>query len=417
VFDFSIHGALLFDGSGAAARRGDIGIVGDRIAAIEERLAPAGSRQPINGRDLALAPGFIDVHSHDDRLLLDTSALPDGRHPKLLQGVTTVVTGNCGISLAPLATAARPPAPLDLLGDTGFEHAEFGDYLAAVGAARPAVNAVCLVGHSTLRVAHMAQLDRPATVAEAEAMAAALQRALEAGAWGLSTGLYYPTASAATAEEVIRVGAPLRAAGGLLTMHLRDEADRIDAAIEEALQIAAALSVKLVVSHHKLVGRANHGRSAATLARLTRAQRMRPLCIDCYPYAASSTMLLPERVEAASDVLVTWSRAEPDAGGRLLRELAQARGLSLRAMAQALQPAGAIYFALDEADVRRILAHPLTMIGSDGLAHDRHPHPRLWGSFPRVLGHYVRDLGLMSLATGVHKMTGLPARNLGSVDI
>ncbi|MFN7571159.1 MAG: N-acyl-D-amino-acid deacylase family protein [Betaproteobacteria bacterium] len=413
MFDFSIHDALLFDGSGAPPRRLDLGVRGDRIAAIAPRLSRAASRRPLDGTDLALAPGFIDAHTHDDRLLLDPSALPAQRHPKLQQGVTTVVTGNCGISLAPLVLDGPAPAPLNLLGDGGFVYAEFADYLAALAAARPAVNAANLVGHSTLRAARMTRLDRAATDAEADAMAADLRRALAAGAWGLSTGLYYPTASAAPAEEVVRVGAPLAAAQGLLAMHLRDEGDRIDAALDEALAIAARLRVGLVISHHKLVGRANHGRSVQTLARIERAQALQPVCLDCYPYAATSTMLLPERVRSAQAVQVTWSAADPAASGRRLDELARERGQSLEDTARALQPAGAIYFALDEADVRRILAHPLTMIGSDGLAHDRQPHPRLWGSFPRVLGHYARDAGLMPLTTAVHKMTGLPARQLG----
>jgi N-acyl-D-amino-acid deacylase len=199
-------------------------------------------------------------------------------------------------------------------------------------------------------------------------------------------------------------------------MHLRDEGDAIDAAMQEALHIAQHLQVGLVMSHHKLVGLRNHGRSLHTLGVLERAARLQPVCVDCYPYAASSTMLLPERVKASADVWVTWSRADPSVAGRSLFDIAKERGQDPEQTARDLQPAGAVYFAMDEADVRRILAHPLTMIGSDGLAHDQRPHPRLWGTFARVLGHYARDENLFSLATAVHKMTGLTAARFGLLD-
>jgi N-acyl-D-amino-acid deacylase len=415
MLDLLIHGAQLIDGTGAAPRHADLGVQAGRVVCIETpgRGGPAhAAHQLIDANGLVLAPGFIDAHTHDDRLLLR----PPARHPKLLQGVTTVVTGNCGISLAPLVSHQAPPAPLDLLGDDGFVFAEFDDYLQALATEAPALNAACLVGHTTLRAAHMHDLQRAATVSEARAMAAALQRALVAGAFGLSTGVYYPPARAATADEIVQVGAPLRAAQGLLTMHLRDEGDAIDNAMQEALQIAQRIGVPLVMSHHKLVGVRNHGRSSHTLRMLERAARLQPVCVDCYPYAASSTMLLPERVKLSADVLVTWSRTDPSAAGRSLFDIARERGQDPEDTARALQPAGAVYFAMDEADVRRILAHPLTMIGSDGLAHDQRPHPRLWGTFARVLGHYARDQGLFSLATAVHKMTGLTAARFGLPD-
>ncbi len=409
MLDLLIRGAQLIDGTGGPARIADVGVSGDRITAIDTPLKGHAARQIIHADGLVLAPGFIDAHTHDDRLLLQ----PPARHPKLLQGVTTVITGNCGISLAPLVMDGEPPAPLDILGSDGYRFSEFAEYLQAVESQPPAVNAACLVGHSTLRVAHMANLDRAATGSEAAAMAAALHRALQAGAFGLSTGLYYPPAKAATAAEIITVGASLQAAQGVLTMHLRDEGDRIVDAMREGLEIAHRLKVPLVLSHHKLVGINNHGRSQETLALIDDAARLQPVCIDCYPYAASSTMLLPERVKSCSDVLITWSRADPAAAGQSLFEMARKRGLSPEDTARSLQPAGAVYFAMNEADVRRILAHPLTMIGSDGLAHDTRPHPRLWGTFARVLGHYARDENLFSLPTAIHKMTGLPASRFG----
>ena len=408
MFDLIIEGGELVDGSGAARVSADVGITGDRITAMGA-LAQAPARQRASAQGRVVAPGFIDVHTHDDRLLLEPAR---GPHPKLSQGVTTVVTGNCGISFAPLVTVS-PPAPLNLLGTTGWRFERFADYLDALEHAQPAVNAACLVGHTTLRARHMKDLNRPATPEEAQHMAADLADALRSGAFGLSTGLYYPPARAADATEIIAVGAALTRADAVLTMHIRDEGDAITAALREALLIGKTLGIAAVLSHHKLVGTANHGRSVETLALIDEAAKTQSVCLDCYPYNASSTMLLPERVHQSSDVWVTWSQTEPGAAGRSLFELARERQQPPEDLARALQPAGAIYFAMDEADVSRILAHPLSMVGSDGLAHDVRPHPRLWGTFPRVLGRYVREQRLLSLETAIHKMTGLSARRFG----
>jgi N-acyl-D-amino-acid deacylase len=408
MLDLLIEGGELIDGTGGPRRLADIGIMGDKVVAIG-RLADRPARRRVTAKDRIVAPGFIDVHTHDDCLLLHS---PTGAHPKLSQGVTTVVTGNCGISLAPLVTNS-PPAPLDLLGSTHWRFDGFADYLDALEQAQPIVNAACLVGHSTLRVKHMLCLDRAATPNECARMADDLESALQAGAIGMSTGVYYPPAQSATADELITVGRPLSAAGGMVTMHIRDEGDAITDALREALHVGKALGITAVLSHHKLVGTANHGRSAETLAMIDDAARSQSVCMDCYPYNASSTMLLPARVHQSSDVLVTWSKTEPQATGRSLFDLAKERNQAPEDVAKALQPAGAIYFAMDEADVSRIMAHPLSMIGSDGLAHDVQPHPRLWGTFPRVLGRYVREQRLLSLELAIHKMTGLSARRFG----
>jgi N-acyl-D-amino-acid deacylase len=419
MFDLLIADADVIDGTGAPRWRADVAVAGGRIAAVGQLQGQA-ARQQVAAAGLVLAPGFIDTHTHDDRLLLEPPS--DGAHPKLSQGVTTVVTGNCGISLAPLVHPSAPPPPLDILGTGGgspFCFPSFSAYLARLQAGGPALNAACLVGHNTLRVRHVADLSRPASPAEAQAMRADVEEAMQAGAFGLSTGVYYPPARAATLEELVAVGQGVRQGPhppGLIAMHIRDEGDAIDAAIDEALEVGRQLDVPLVLSHHKLVGARNHGRSVATLARLGLAAQQQRVCIDCYPYNASSTMLLPARVAQSRRVLVTWSQTLPQAAGRWLDELAAEQGTSATDMAQRLLPAGAIYFAMSEDDVERILAHPLTMVGSDGLAHDANPHPRLWGSFPRVLGHYGRERGLFSLETAVHKMTGLPARRFGMTD-
>ena len=412
VIDCVIAGGELIDGSGSPRRRADVAIDGGRIVAVGLLGKPA-ARQRIDASGLIVAPGFIDSHSHDDQLLLQHPL----RHPKLLQGVTTVVTGNCGISLAPLLLPleATPPQPLDIL-QGPFQYRNFADYIAAVEAAEPALNAALLVGHTTLRVGAMDDLSRPANAREAQAMRQALEEALQAGAVGLSTGVFYDPARAANCEELIAVGQPLAGGRGVIAMHIRDEGAYIDEALREAFAVARALGAPLILSHHKLLGVANHGGSIRTLAMIEQAAAHMPVCADCYPYSASSTVLLPDRVASSRDVLITWSAAEPAVAGRSLNELARERGIDAAALARQLVPGGAIYFAMSDEDVDRILSHPLTMIGSDGLPAAGLQHPRLWGSFPRVLGHYVRERRLLALELAVHKMTGLTASRFALAD-
>ena len=417
--DLVLRGGTVIDGSGAAARRADVAVSDDRIVAVGD-LAGVGATRDVDVHGLVVCPGFIDAHTHDDRALLD---LP-GHPAKLSQGVTTVVTGNCGISLAPLVLARspgrhqRPPPPLDLLGAAAdFRFDSFAGWTAAVQAASPALNAVPLVGHATLRLAVMDDSSRAADDAEMEGMRQRLAEALAAGAFGLSSGLYYPPASAAPAEEVRALVQLLAPAGGIYTSHIRDEGDDVIEAMQEALDIGRlAGDVPVVLSHHKVSGRANFGRSVQTLALIERMRERQPVGVDVYPYAASSTMLEPQHVSGDARVIVTWSEAMPQASGRDLADIAADMGVPLREAATRLLPAGAVYFEMDEADVRRILAHPGVMIGSDGLPTDRHPHPRLWGTFPRVLGHYARDLGLFTLEQAVHRMTGLTAARFGIRD-
>ena len=239
------------------------------------------------------------------------------------------------------------------------------------------------------------------------------EEALVAGAIGVSTGLYYEPARAATTEEVIEVCRPLPEHHGIYCTHMRNEGDRVVESLEESFRIGRELGVPVVISHHKVVGTPNHGRSAETLPIIERAMRSQKIGLDCYPYCASSTILSYSRTLVAATTLVTWSKPHPEFAGFKLDEVSKKMGLGTEAAVAKLLPAGAIYFSMDEADVQRILAFEHTMIGSDGLPHDAAPHPRLWGSFPRVLGHYSRGLNLFPLETAVYKMTGLTARNFG----
>ena len=409
-FDLVLRNGLAFDGSGTPPAVADVAVAGDRIAAIERIPAGRGAVE-IDVRGQAIAPGFIDVHTHDDRALL---VAPD-MAAKTSQGVTTVIAGNCGISLAPLVLGdASPPPPLDLIGDAGsYRFAGFGAYLDALDAAPAAVNAACLVGHSTLRVGAMDDLDRPANEAELAAMRERLRAALDDGAIGLSSGTFYPPAAAAPAAEVAELAALAGEAGGVYTTHMRDETDRVDESLEESFDIARRARVPLVISHHKVAGRANHGRSRETLPAIAAAMERQPVGLDAYPYVAASSMLDAGRFGTAERVIVTWSQSVPEAAGRDLAEIAAEWGVPAEAAVERLKPAGGVYFLMDEDDVRRILAFPHTMIGSDGLPHDRHPHPRLWGTFPRVLGHYARDAGLFPIEEAVRRMTALPAARFG----
>jgi N-acyl-D-amino-acid deacylase len=180
--------------------------------------------------------------------------------------------------------------------------------------------------------------------------------------------------------------------------------------LDESFEIGRRADVPVVISHHKTAGQANFGRSVESLRKIEQAVAQQPVGLDVYPYSASSTILKPEWVSEARQVLIAWSKSAPDQAGRFLADVAADWGVDQAEAASRLQPAGAIYFSMDEGDVRRILSFPHSMIGSDGLPHDSHPHPRLWGTFPRVLGHYSREIGLFPLEEAVRRMTGLPAQ-------
>ena len=407
-YDLLIRNATIIDGSRRPRYTGDIGVRGGRIADIG-KLGGAHGVRDIDARGKIAAPGFIDAQTHDDRLLTSDPEMT----PKVSQGVTSVIVGNCGVSLAPLV-AASPPPPLDLIDDGGaFRFPDFASFLDALDSQPAATNAACLVGHTTLRVAAMSRLDRAATPKETEHMQAMAREALAAGAIGLSTGTYYPPAAHATTEEIIAIAQALREYGGRYVTHMRYEDDRIVESMEETFRIGREAGVPVIISHHKVVGPNNKGRSTETLALLRKTAERQSVCLDCYPYTASSTILRADRIALSSRILITWSKPHPEFAGMALAQAAAQLGVSQEEAVPLLSPAGGIYFSMDEGDVQRILQFDETMIGSDGLPHDAKPHPRLWGTFPRVLGHYCRDLGLFPLETAIYKMTGLTARNFG----
>jgi N-acyl-D-amino-acid deacylase len=410
----TISNVLLYDGSGADPFPADV-VLHDGVIAL---IAPPSSTPDpasIDGRGLALAPGFIDAHTHDDLAVIAAPAAT----AKVTQGVTTVVVGNCGISAGAGAFHADDdlPDPMVLLGPAAqFRYPDFSSYAAEVERATPATNVAALVGHTALRARHMDRLDRDATGAEREAMRRDLTAALDAGALGLSTGLAYANANAASTAEVAFLAEALRGRRALYCTHLRSEGAEIVAALEEALAIGRHAAAPVIVSHLKCAGAPQQGRSVEILALLEAAAADQPVGCDCYPYTASSSTLDLKQVVPETPIRITWSEPEPAQSGRMLADIAAHWGTDLRSAAMRLQPAGAVYHCMAEADVDSILAHRLTMVGSDGLPCDPRPHPRLWGSFPRVLGHYARDRGLFSLTEAIRKMTGLPADRFGLAD-
>lgn len=408
-----LENGLVIDGTGAEAWMGDVLLAHGRIAALGQHLRsrlPAGlvlaEVDVVDCTGLVITPGFIDVHTHDDAIVLRQ---PD-MLPKVSQGITTVVAGNCGISLLPFVVD-KPEPPLNLLGADSFRFGSVEQYENALIEARPAVNVAVLIGHTTLRFACVADMNRAATPAELDAMCALLEQCLKAGATGLSSGLFYEPAFAAPAEEVIRLAKVVARFGGVYSTHLRDEMESIVEALHEAGDSAFAAGVPLIVSHHKCAGPANWGRTRQTLPLIEELARRQPVAMDVYPYVAGSTVLREDLVDGVIDVLVSWSTPHPEMTGRTLASIAAEWGVDQKIVCRRLQPGGACYFQMHEDDVRRVIAHPLSMIGSDGLPHDQHPHPRLWGAFPRVLARYWREQKVFSLETAIYKMTGLSARN------
>ena len=409
---------LLIDGNNTPGWLADVLLHGERILAIAapgqlnvaKLLGRQAQRVLVDCTGKVIAPGFIDVHTHDDAAVLDA---PD-MLPKLSQGITTVITGNCGISLVPMLSA-EPPVPLSLLGRQQFRFAGIAAYANAIDSQCPAVNVAALVGHTTLRMCHIPDLQRPASPQEIAAMSRDLQAAMAEGALGLSSGVFYQEAFAANQQELTALACVAARAGGVYATHIRDELAGILPALQEAATTAAQAGLPLILSHHKCAGPANWGRTRESLALIDTLSSRQDVALDVYPYTAGSTVLREDLVDGVIDVLITGSKPHPEMVGRYLADIAAEWQLTQKQACLRLMPGGACYFQMREDDVERVIAHPLSMIGSDGLPHDARPHPRLWGAFPRVLACYWREKGILALEQAIHKMTGMSAKkfNLG----
>ncbi len=412
--DVILQGGTVIDGSGAPGKIADVAVKGGDIVAVGD-CSDWTADQVLDATGQIVAPGFIDVHTHDDVAVMETPDMPF----KISQGVTTIIAGNCGISAAPFVPCDGLPPPFTLtFTDPASCYPNVDAYRRGVEAAGPAVNVALLAGHSSLRANVMGvDLDRAATEAEIAKMSQTLDLALRQGCVGLSSGLDYPPSLAAPMSEMVALAKILgRHPKSVYTSHMRDEGDFLVEAVTETIETGRLAKASVVISHHKCAGKSNFGKSVETLGIIAKAQKTQSVALDVYPYVASSTALIHRFVREANEIKVNWSVPHPEMGGRMLDDIAAQWGVSREQATDQLHPAGAIYFDMDEADLQRIIAFPTSMIGSDGIPGTEKPHPRLWGTFPRVLGRYARELGLISLAQAVHKMTGMSAANFGLAD-
>jgi N-acyl-D-amino-acid deacylase len=459
-WDILIRGGTVIDGSGRSGEGADVAIAGGRIAGIGRALSGEAART-IDAAGLAVTPGFIDIKTHSDFTL----PINPKAESKVRQGVTTEIIGHCGFSVAPVL-----PGKAQLLADylsggapwLPFREMSFPDYLDTFP--QVAVNAGMLVGHNTLRLMAMGLEDRRPSPAELDHMIALLDEGLAAGALGLSTGLFTPPGSFAEPAEIMALcDVVARHRAGYFT-HLRDESNRVLEAVEEAVAVARAYPIHVEIVHLKCSGVDNWGKAAEILARIERA-RGKGCDIDCdaYPYEAGANPLKnllppwvqvgdndamlarlarPEmraRIEAeiADNGLNNWGRIPsweavqvsispnaPQHAGKTIAALAAARGVDpLDQVCDLLiEDNGAtrvLIASIAEDDIRTIVRSPTALVGSDGncvadygIVAQGMPHPRFYGTFPRIIGHYVHDERLLPLEQAVHKMTGGPARAL-----
>lgn len=437
-YDLLIRGGRIVDGAGNGWFRGDVALRGEMIVAVG-RLDGASAQRVIEAKDLLIAPGFIDIHSHARRTIFEETKAEN----YIRQGVTTAIEGPDGSSPLPL----KP----------------FFDRLAAAGIA---INMGALVGQGSIRESVIGLVNRHATPEEIEKMKALVKEAMEQGAMGLSTGLFYVPGNYTPTEEVIELAKVAGRMGGIHTSHMRDEAAGVLKSVEETIAIGERGGLPTQVTHHKIVGKGNWGRSIDTL-RLVAEARARgvDVTIDQYPYTASSTglvALLPQwsqeggqreianrladqatrvKIKAAvvksiefdrgggdpKNVYIARCQWDQSLEGKNLAEITAARGRSTSfedAAETALEivakgGASAIFHAINEDDLVRILKDPLTMIASDGgveIPKRGVPHPRNYGTFARVLSVYVREKHVLNLEDAVRKMTSLPAGRLGLQD-
>ena len=473
MIDVLVQGGKVIDGTGAPWFRADVAIQDGKIAAVERRptteqvdgqLEGAAAATVLDATGCFIAPGFIDPHTHSDLPLL----VNPPAESQVRQGVTTVVIGNCG-------SAPAPVGPLNgaflnrRIGERAAgqglrrDWRTFGEYCDRLRRQGVAVNVAPLAGHATLRGEVMGMEHRPPTADDLAAMCRLLEEALDDGVFGLSTGLIYPPSSYADTDEIVALAEVAARRGGLYFSHIRGEGDTLLDAVDEAIEIGRRAELPVQIAHHKAARPPNWGKTAQTLEMMQAARAGGvDVAYDAYPYIASSSglgSLLPdwaheggatallarlrspverERVVAGireraagmegwHTVTVSWvpTAAHKSWEGQTIEQIGASLGLAgEETVAHVLDTLGGaahmVYFQLDEADVRRVLAHPLGMIGSDGSVaapygplSEGKPHPRSYGTHPRVLGRYVRELGLLTWEEAIRKMTSAPAQRLG----
>ena len=418
--DLVVRDVLIADGSGGPLRPGDVAVRDGLIESAGDEPVQAGPATiEIDGQgELVCAPGFIDVHTHDDAALVRYPGLEF----KVAQGCTSLVIGNCGFSAFPGIGED------DVESVAGATWPDLDAYREQVTAGGFACNAMALIGHNTLRIAAIGRDEsRPATGEELTAMRDQVRRAMDQGACGLSTGLIYRPGKWAPAEEITELAIPAGEAGGIYATHIRDEGEFLLESVAEAISIGTGSGCPVHISHHKASGEENWGKVAESLAAIDRANADGAnVTLDFYPYTASSgpmaEYVTPETVtpEWAEHNLFATCPPFPQYQGRMVSAVAAAEGISVAELVRRVQatPAGrqtiSIGFGMSEEDLLSNVRHPLMMIGSDGLPElDGLPHPRLFGTFPRVFAEYVTRLGVLSVPEAVRRMTSLPADRFG----
>lgn len=423
--DIIIRNARILDGTGAAAFEGDLEVEDGRIRSVGS--AAASARQEIDAKGLCLSPGFIDVHSHDDGAFI---RYPD-MHFKLSQGVTTCVCGNCGFSAIPAKPGEDPgPASGGIITGAAGEFSDLEGYYDAVLAKRPAINAIMLVGHNTVRAQVMGMDERAPTATELKDMRALVARAMEQGACGFSTGLIYRPGRWSDTEEVTELAREAAAHGALYTTHMRNEGDRLLEAVEETLTIARDAGVHAHISHHKSAGKRNWGKVRQSLDMVDQARAAgQKVTLDVYPYTAGSGRMIEyfrlDKVDRdfAETIRIANCPAFREFEGRMLKDIAADRSEDIADTVRLIltAPKGdrtiCIHFIIDEADIEANLRHAGMMVGSDGIPTlNGKPHPRLFGTFPRLLGEYVRGRGVLTLEDAIARITSISADTFGLKD-
>ena len=431
-FEILIRDAMIYDGTGAPGAVTDVAVQGERIARVGGVEGCTATRE-IDAGGLALAPGFIDVHTHDDFAAIADPAMGF----KSRGGVTTCIVGNCGFGVAPFDAAQQMLGKLTP-GLTPPHYDGHAGYAAVLEANPTGVNIGVLAGHGTMRLAAMGREDREASDRDMAVMKAALHEALDAGVFGFSSGLSYEPGRYSNTEELVELAKQMSAAngitGGIYATHLRDQGAELLPSVDEAIAIGERAGVGVQISHHKASGRENWGSVRESLLHIEAAQgRGVRVYADQYPYTAGSTMLEavlllgvftdsgPNSTLQPEEVVIASAPGHPQWEGQSMATLSTSLALAPRAAAELIaeQAPGttAILHMISEDDVRTVMSHPSTMIGSDGIpALGGRPHPRLYNSFARVLGHYARDEPVFDLTTAVHRMTGFSAATFALVE-
>jgi N-acyl-D-amino-acid deacylase len=420
--DLAIRNVRIIDGTGSAPVDGDVEIDRGRITAVGAGVRAA--RREIDGGGLVISPGFVDTHTHDDGALL----VHPGLEFKLSQGCTSLVIGNCGFSAIPASAGETPPG--GLFGGLRAEWEDLEGYRRAVDSVHPACNAMALIGHNAMRMAALGSQRREPTRAELTTMQGWVSRAMEQGACGMSTGLVYVPGRYSRTDEIVALATVLAPFNGIYATHMRDEGDRLLDSVEETIRIGREASVPVHISHHKAAGKPNWGKVVDSLARIDEANGAgSDISLDVYPYTAGSGPMIAYfnlddiSTELAEVIRLASCPAFPEFEGRMLIDVATAEGVPIDEMVRRIltAPRGdrtiSIQFMIDEADVETNLRHPGMMIGSDGIPDlTGQPHPRLFGTFPRVLGNYVRVRNVISLEEAIRRMTSLSCQRFGLTD-